>query len=389
MSRRSRRVSTRLRESTARIPGEVVLHRLNRVEYASAIRDLLGVEVDASRLLPPDVSSDGFDNVAEVLRVSPTYLDQYIAAAREISIKAVGNPAPAAARAEYLIEDQEPHRARRRFAARHARRLWSSSTTSRPTVNTSSTCSVSSEPGAELRAYPQGWLEYEHTAILTIDGAKVFEGQLGGEEDLRDVDHFQIAAVNAIKDRFRDDPPAGASRVPRGRRDVHRAQLRGVRSPAADLHSRRGDSGRARRCSAWRWSDRTSPTGISEPTQTRERIFICYPETEAEEELPCAERILTRLARLAFRRPVTDADMEPPARVLSRRPRVRTASRRAFRKACSRSCRARSSCIAAEPERAAGTSSSPAKRTRSRISSSRRASRSSCGAKGPTRSCSS
>ena len=63
---------------------------------------------------------------------------------------------------------------------------------------------VSSEPGAELRAYPQGWLEYEHTALLTIDGAKMFEANLGGEDDLRDVDHFQIAAVTAIKDRFRN-----------------------------------------------------------------------------------------------------------------------------------------------------------------------------------------
>src|SRR6187551_247264 len=83
-------------------PGAVELHRLNRAEYASAVRDLVGLEVDANRLLPPDVSSDGFDNVAELLRVSPTYLDQFIAAAREVAIKAVGNPAPAPARAEYL-----------------------------------------------------------------------------------------------------------------------------------------------------------------------------------------------------------------------------------------------------------------------------------------------
>src|SRR5262245_22354740 len=81
---------------------DVALHRLNRAEYASAIRDLVGLEVDASRLLPPDVSSEGFDNVAEVLRVSPTYLDQFIAAARDVAIKAVGNPAPPPARSAYL-----------------------------------------------------------------------------------------------------------------------------------------------------------------------------------------------------------------------------------------------------------------------------------------------
>ena len=113
------------------------------------------VDVDASRLLPPDATSDGFDNVAEVLRVSPTYLDQYIAAARDISIKAVGNPTPEPARAEYVSTTCESHRARRRFAARHARRSRRRRTIFRRTANTCSTCSVSSEPGAELRAYPQ------------------------------------------------------------------------------------------------------------------------------------------------------------------------------------------------------------------------------------------
>ena len=87
-------------------PGHVVLHRLNRVEYATAVSDLLDMSIDASRLLPPDVSTDGFDNVAEVLRVSPTYLDQYIAAAREISIKAVGNPSPEPTRAEYRAKNK-------------------------------------------------------------------------------------------------------------------------------------------------------------------------------------------------------------------------------------------------------------------------------------------
>ena len=83
------------------MPGRVALHRLNRSEYAAAVDDLLGVDVDASRLLPPDATSDGFDNVAEVLRVTPTYLDQYIAAARDVSLRAVGNGTAKPARAEY------------------------------------------------------------------------------------------------------------------------------------------------------------------------------------------------------------------------------------------------------------------------------------------------
>jgi len=71
--------------------GYVSLHRLNRIEYASAVKDLLNVEVDPSALLPQDTKSDGFDNVASVLKVSPTFLDQYISAARTTAALAVGS----------------------------------------------------------------------------------------------------------------------------------------------------------------------------------------------------------------------------------------------------------------------------------------------------------
>ena len=66
-------------------PGRPALHRLNRAEYQNAIRDLLALDVDAASLLPPDDSSFGFDNVADVLGVSPVLLERYIAAAEKIS----------------------------------------------------------------------------------------------------------------------------------------------------------------------------------------------------------------------------------------------------------------------------------------------------------------
>src|SRR6202042_2982041 len=63
-------------------PGRVALHRLNRAEYAGAIEDLLALRIDATAFLPRDDEADGFDNVASVLKVSPSFLDQYISAAR-------------------------------------------------------------------------------------------------------------------------------------------------------------------------------------------------------------------------------------------------------------------------------------------------------------------
>ena len=258
-SRRSRRVSTR-RRGRGETPGRVALHRLNRVEYATAVRDLLGVSIDASRLLPADVTSDGFDNVAEVLRVSPTYLDQYIAAAREISMRAVGNRRRRPARAEYLPKNKNRTAARRRPAARHPRRPRRRALLpGRRRVRLQ--LDVSSEPGAELRAYPHGWLEYRHTAILTIDGVKVFDAELGGERTCatstgcrspRSTRSRTVSATSA----------AGESRLPRGRRGVRRAQLRGVGLCAADLRAGRGHS---RRAADARHRDRRpyDPSGIS------------------------------------------------------------------------------------------------------------------------------
>src|SRR5207253_5796254 len=73
-------------------PGAPALHRLNRTEYANAVRDLLDLPVDAASLLPGDDSSDGFDNIANVLSVSPALMQAYVSAAAKISRLALGDP---------------------------------------------------------------------------------------------------------------------------------------------------------------------------------------------------------------------------------------------------------------------------------------------------------
>jgi hypothetical protein len=294
-------------EARGAAPGRVMLHRLNRVEYATAVKDLLGVDVDATRLLPPDATSDGFDNVAEVLRVTPTYLDQYIAAAREISLRAVGSASAKLARAEYVSDNRNhsahvdglPLGTRDGLAVTHH-----FPSDGEYVFN----LRVSSEPGAELSAYRRSWLAYPHTVIMTIDGAKVFEGQLGGEQDLRDLDRYQIVTVNAIKDRFRNirlpvkagDREVVATFIARARAEsdyILHGFVPGEGSPDVPLMLGFDVTGPY------------EPSGISEGLASRERIFICTPRN-AEEELPCAERILGNLARLAFRHPATETDIE-------------------------------------------------------------------------------
>ena len=74
-------------------PGGPLLHRLNRAEYANAVRDLLALDIDPAALLPPDDSSSGFDNVADALGVSPALMERYLSAADQVSALAVGDPA--------------------------------------------------------------------------------------------------------------------------------------------------------------------------------------------------------------------------------------------------------------------------------------------------------
>src|SRR5579872_3181973 len=89
--------------------GYVPIQRLNRTEYAASVKALVGVDVNAKDVLPQDVQVDGFDNIAAALSVSPSFLDQYISAARHIAHLAVGEPNPRVSDVKYLImANQDP-----------------------------------------------------------------------------------------------------------------------------------------------------------------------------------------------------------------------------------------------------------------------------------------
>ena len=104
-------------------PGHATMHRLNRAEYANAIRDLLGLDIDSTALLPPDDESSGFDNIADVLRVSPSLMERYLSASWNISRLAVGKSEHRAGHFD-LSRPARPFArpAHRRSPARHARR---------------------------------------------------------------------------------------------------------------------------------------------------------------------------------------------------------------------------------------------------------------------------
>jgi hypothetical protein len=289
-------------------PGRVSLHRLNRTEYARAIDEILALEIDANAILPPDVTSDGFDNVADVLGVSPTHLDQYMAAARDISIRAVGNPNPDPVRVDFrsTLENGSIHVDGLPLGTRGGMLIEYDFPADGEYVFNVNVISPARTP---LRAYPTGWSEYRHKLILTIDGARVFEQEMGGEEDSRDIDQNQMPAVVAIKERFRNI----ALPVKAGRREVGVAWV--ARSHAEgdylleDFVPGQGVPD-IPRIAGTEIIGPYAATGIGESIASRERIFVCRPAGESE-ALPCAREILGNLARQAFRRPVDETDLAP------------------------------------------------------------------------------
>lgn len=286
-------------------PGNVVVHRLNRTEYQREIKNLLDLDIDAAALLPKDTKADGFDNVATVLKVSPSFLDAYIVAASEVSTRALGNPSAGPSSTSYRTapgtpQDQHidgmPLGTRGGLVAEHnfpADGVY--------TFNINQT-------GGGGGGYVAG-LDSRHKLIMTLDGKKIFEQEVGGEEDLKSVDQKQAPAAKAIRDRFvniKQPVTAGPHKI--GITFVARSYAQGD-----DLLESLGGAGGLPRIPLATNLEIVGPekaTGMSD-TPSRKKVFVCYPQNAAE-EAPCAKQIVGNFARNAFRRPITDADLAAP-----------------------------------------------------------------------------
>ena len=284
------------------VAGHVPIQRMTRTEYGIAVNDLLGIEIDAEELLPSEIEVDGFDNVAAALSVSPAFLDQYVAAARRAARLAVGEPAPKLASAHYpqpegsqaVYIDGLPLSTRGGMKFRHN---FPADGEYRFTV-----------PDLDVGLYTRT-VETRHTLIILVDGREVFRGQLGGLEDLSIVDRGGAPGRAEIMERFANIPV----QVQAGMRDVVVTFIERSRAESDEfVGGARGESfGRGTR--APRLLDGVQVVGpFDSPgvslTPSRERVFVCEPQPD--EERPCARRIAENLARRAFRRPVTDAEVD-------------------------------------------------------------------------------
>ena len=289
-------------------PGRVgTLRRLNRTEYQNAIRDLLGLQIDASKLLPKDESSQGFDNIT-VGELSPLLLNRYISAAQKISRLAVGSPGPPAG------------------------------DTFRPAADLTQEDHVPGLPlgtrGGLLVSYnfPRDG-EYEFQIHLTRDRNEEVEGLRGTHRleilfDRQQMASFEVKPPKNRKDHTKVDANLKTRiKVAAGPKQVG---ITFVKKPSGLLESKRqpyvsryNHHRHPRQSPAIFQVSITGPLDdkAREPkdgseanrTPSRERIFTVRPDTSDSESVQnAARKILGRLTRFAYRRPVTDADLKRP-----------------------------------------------------------------------------
>ena len=328
-------------------PARPLIHRLNRAEYTNAIRDLLTVEFDAESFLPADDSSEGFDNLATVLSVSPLLMERYLLAAKKISRLAIGNISarptieiyrtasknlgPESFHAQDTrLSDDLPVGSRGGIAIRHHFPLDGEYvlTIRLQRERTNYIRGLLGEPhqldvfldGARIKRFTVGGERHGATGPLHPRSGNVFVGdpkqkdyELGGAEEGLEVRlparaGRQLVAVTFLKKTL--EPEGLLEVVPRPMAADYNEYKGG--NPAVDAVTITGPY---------------RATGVGD-TPSRRKIFECRPSGNAEtgdpiqsvslvpgyqndqDEESCAQKILSRLARHAYRRPVTEADVQ-------------------------------------------------------------------------------
>jgi mono/diheme cytochrome c family protein len=286
-------------------PGRPLLHRLNRVEYGNAIRDLLALEVDPSTLLPPDDAAYGFDNVGDVLGVSPVLLERYMGAAGMVSALAIGDPDTAPSGETFHIRQdasQDVH-------------LEGMPIGTVGGILARVTLPLDGEYVFTVRLFRTNLgvmrgLEYEHEVEYTVDGRRVHLFKVGGEED------FKANLVNMTK--LGDDvDERGKIRLPlkAGPHVITAAFLeRSAAYNPTRLQPFIRSSTDTRDTSGLPHFETFTVTGPfaatgSGDTPSRRKVFVCRPATGADEE-PCARKIISTIARRAYRGDMSETDLQ-------------------------------------------------------------------------------
>jgi mono/diheme cytochrome c family protein len=286
-------------------PGRPMLHRMNRAEYANAVRDLLGLDVDVTALLPPDDAAYGFDNVADALGSSPALLQAYLAAARRISALAVGDVSLGVNREIYTVRQdlsQDQHLASLPLGTLGGMRA-------------THTFPLDGDYEFQVRLFRTNLsamrgLQDPHQVELTLDGERILLATIGGADDLVALQKNPTAAsddIEAGRLRVRHEVKAGLHDIAAAFLEetpyllaTGRLQpfLRDFNSPYAAEGAPHVQSIAVQ-----------GPYNATRGDAPAARLFVCRPSSRAEEDA-CAQRIIASLGRRAYRRPLSNAERD-------------------------------------------------------------------------------
>jgi mono/diheme cytochrome c family protein len=287
-------------------PGRPLMHRLNRSEYKNAVRDLLALDVDVASLLPPDDSAFGFDNIADMLGVSPVLLERYLNAAEEISALAVGD--------RDISPGSDSFRVRQDLSQDQHIEGLPLGTVGGALLHY--TFPLDGEYVISAKLFRTNLnairgLEYEQQLEITIDGQRVHLAPVGGAADVLLTAQNPTTASDIIDSRLQVRVPVKAGPRTVGVTFLQKSpvlttvRLQPYLRSSADTFDA---SGRPHLETA----TIAGPFKARGPgdTPSRRRIFVCRPASRGD-ELPCAKTILTTLARRAYRRPLAADDVRP------------------------------------------------------------------------------
>jgi mono/diheme cytochrome c family protein len=284
----------------AYVPDQVVLHRLNRQEYANAVRDLLLVEVSGAELLPQDDIAQGFDNIASALQVSPSFIEQYVSAARNVAVKVMGKGdarpqgwtfratsgsqlthvpgLPLGTRGGILAKVDLPADGEYRInIADMAGQIWGNG------------------------------MEYENPLVVTLDNKIIYQAVVGGEEDNKLYDQVQNGAIDKLNARLKNikfQATAGPHKIG----VTFRRQSFAESDDQLQISTPGGGQDRSYRVNSFQLLGPFDAKGLSS-TPSRERVLICNPAKDNKTPEACAREIFSTLAKRAYRRPVTNDDI--------------------------------------------------------------------------------
>src|SRR5262245_41524022 len=297
-------------------PGRPADHRLNQFEYGNAIRDLLALDVNAQSLLPADESDHGFDNIAEVLSVSPTLLERYLVAANKISRLAVGDPSsgptvdvfdiPRSFRQDERMSDELPLGTRGGLIARHYFPLDGEYVVK---VRLQRNFTNSTIRAIETREQIDVLLDGDRITRFTIGGecvgSKDAKCQRSGGA-VQPTAEYERTADNGLDVRF----AARAGVHSLGVAFVKKSMLTEGPAPVVLPPRHTSSTYEAPRMDI-DYVRLEGPFNVTGPgdTPSRRQIFVCKPSGTEDDE-PCARKILSALARRAYRRPVAAHDVE-------------------------------------------------------------------------------